>query len=108
MGFITDTISWIVSAPFIVCGWLIIGAIAGDVARRLMGSKDVPFWSDILLGILGAIVGGFIAGIIGLNFPNGGIVLIVINLGVAIAGASFLIWLRRAIFGSGKKRRRSR
>lgn len=99
---ITDAIGWIVSAPFIILGWIIVGAIAGEFARRVTGSSDKSFFSDLILGIIGAIVGGFIAGILGLGLPSGGLPLLVANLVVATLGAAILIIIRRTISGSSK------
>ncbi len=48
--------------PIICIGWIIVGAIAGGLARQLMGSKDQPFINDVVLGLVGSVVGGFVAG----------------------------------------------
>ena len=48
---------------------------------------------DILLGIAGAIVGGFLLRLLGL-YSSGGLVSTII---VAIIGAVFLIWLSRKL-----------
>ena len=97
---IADAISWIVSAPFIILGWIIVGAIAGEFARRMTGSPDESFLSDLGLGIIGAIVGGFIAGILGLGLPSGGLPLVIANLFVATIGAAILIVIHRAVTNS--------
>jgi uncharacterized membrane protein YeaQ/YmgE (transglycosylase-associated protein family) len=97
MEAILDTIQWFISAPFILLGWLIIGVIAGDLARRFMGSEDQGCLSDWLLGVLGAIFGGIVAGMLGFSEPDGGLGLVVVNLAVATAGAAGLIALRRAL-----------
>jgi uncharacterized membrane protein YeaQ/YmgE (transglycosylase-associated protein family) len=97
MDALLDTMQWFISAPFILLGWLIIGAVAGDLARRFMGSKDQGCLSDWLLGVLGAIFGGLVAGAIGISGPEGGLTLVVINLVIATAGAAGLIALRRAV-----------
>ena len=58
MELIADTIAWIVKFPFVVLGWIIVGAVAGELARRFMGSGDHNCIADLLLGVLGAFVGG--------------------------------------------------
>jgi uncharacterized membrane protein YeaQ/YmgE (transglycosylase-associated protein family) len=63
MEFITD----VLAAPFICIGWIIVGAVAGALARNLMKSGDYPFLSDLILGIAGAVIGGFLAGLIGMG-----------------------------------------
>jgi uncharacterized membrane protein YeaQ/YmgE (transglycosylase-associated protein family) len=97
-GFFTS----ILASPFICLGWIIVGGIAGALARQLTGASDKPFIQDLILGILGAIVGGFIAGIVmGPSlFAEGGLTLVLVNLVVATIGAVILIMIRRAITGS--------
>lgn len=94
-----DFIEWLISAPFICIGWIIVGIVAGALARNLMKSKNRSFLSDMILGLAGALVGGFLAGWLGLGPGEGssGIELVIINLIIATAGASLLIGLRRAI-----------
>lgn len=89
----------IIAAPFICIGWIIVGAIAGAVARQIMGSRDQPFISDLILGLIGAVVGGFVASLLGLYRPEGGLGLVLVNLVVAIVGAIILIAIGRAIMG---------
>ena len=40
--------------------WIIVGAIAGFIANRVMGSSDGVVMT-VILGILGGLVGGFLA-----------------------------------------------
>jgi len=96
-------ISSIVAAPFLCIGWIIVGAIAGAVARSLMGSRDESFLSDMILGLVGAVIGGFIASLLGFYKPNGGIELVLVNLVLAIIGAIILIAIGRAISGGGRR-----
>lgn len=94
-----DFIGNLLASPFICIGWIIVGAIAGALARTITGSKDVPFIWDVVLGIIGAIVGGILAGFVGVG-PSGttsGIELVIVNLIIATIGAVILIGLRRLI-----------
>jgi uncharacterized membrane protein YeaQ/YmgE (transglycosylase-associated protein family) len=102
MDFITDTIAWVVSAPFICLGWLIVGFLAGALARRIMGSPDRNFISDIVLGIIGAVVGGFLASMF-LDMPTGGLPLVIANLVIAVIGACVVIAVRNAIIGRPRR-----
>ncbi len=44
-----------------IISWIVLGAIAGFVTNLIMGGKEgVP--ATVLLGIVGAVVGGFVAG----------------------------------------------
>lgn len=94
-----DFLGDLVSAPFICIGWIIIGALAGSLARSLMKADDQPFLSDLILGIAGALIGGLIGGILGLGptEDSGGLGLVLINLIIATAGAALLIGVRRSI-----------
>lgn len=85
--------------PLICVGWIIVGAIAGALARQLMGSKDQPFINDVVLGLIGSVVGGFVAGLVGIARPDGGIERVIINLVISIIGAVIVIYLGRLIRG---------
>ena len=95
MDFIND----VFSAPLICLGWIIVGALAGSLARSIMGSADEPFLADLLLGIAGALLGGLLAGIVGLGPSEdaGGIGLVIVNLVIATVGAMILIGARRTL-----------
>ncbi len=53
-----DFIGGLIASPFICIGWIIVGIIAGALARQIAGSADSPWWMDMLLGLAGAFVGG--------------------------------------------------
>ena len=44
-----------------IIAWIVLGAIAGWITNLIMGGKEGVI-ATILLGIVGAIVGGFVAG----------------------------------------------
>jgi uncharacterized membrane protein YeaQ/YmgE (transglycosylase-associated protein family) len=93
---------WLTLNPLICVGWLIIGAIAGTLARSIMKSTDAPLIQDIILGLAGSFIGGFVAGLIGLG-PGGagGVERVVINLIIAVVGAIILIAISRALLRRG-------
>jgi uncharacterized membrane protein YeaQ/YmgE (transglycosylase-associated protein family) len=68
-----------------------------------MGSRDESFLSDLILVLVGAVVGGFIASLLGFYRPDGGLELALINLVLAIIGAIILIFIGRAITGGGRR-----
>ena len=72
---------------------IIVGLIAGWAAGRIMGKGGYGPIMDIVLGILGGIVGGFLVSLVGLQSSGGLIGEIV----VAIIGAVFLIWISRML-----------
>jgi uncharacterized membrane protein YeaQ/YmgE (transglycosylase-associated protein family) len=73
--------------------WLAIGAIAGLVARSLIGGTP-PFGriGDIILGIAGGVVGGYMTALLGIGTSGtvGGLIVTCI---AALAGAMLLVWL---------------
>lgn len=55
-----------------VLSWIVFGLIAGAIAKLLMPGKDPGgFIVTILLGIAGALVGGFIATALGFGSVDG-------------------------------------
>lgn len=90
---------WFVSSPFICVGWIIVGAAAGALARRVMGETDKPFVQDLILGIVGAGVGGILLGFVDIGTPAGGLPLVIFNLVLATVTAALLIGIGRAIGG---------
>ena len=73
--------------------WIIFGAIVGFIASNIMGKGQGLLW-DIILGMIGAVVGGFImnafnqAGITGFNLYS---------LLVAVIGAVIVIYIGRML-----------
>jgi uncharacterized membrane protein YeaQ/YmgE (transglycosylase-associated protein family) len=76
--------------------WIIIGAIAGALAKLIMPGDDPGgFIVTILIGIAGAFVGGILASLVGLG-GGGGIIWSII---VATIGAIILLAIYRLIVG---------
>lgn len=74
--------------------WLVIGAAAGFTAQKIMkGSSPGGLLGDLVLGIIGSLVGGYGLALLGIS-GNGGIAATFI---VALVGALFLIWLVRQL-----------
>ena len=84
-----------------IIGWIIIGLIAGALAKLIMPGDDPGgIIVTILIGIAGAFVGGFLAGLIGLG--GGGLMWTII---VATIGAIILLAIYRAVVGGRTARR---
>ena len=85
-----------------IIAWIVVGLVAGVIAKALMpGNEPGGIIVTILLGIGGAIVGGFLAVTVGFsdgvsNFDLGTIVL-------AVVGSMLLLFLYRSLSG-GKLR----
>lgn len=53
--------------------WIIIGgAIVGVLARLVMpGRQNIPWWLTVLVGIVGMLVGNWLAGLLGVASTGG-------------------------------------
>jgi uncharacterized membrane protein YeaQ/YmgE (transglycosylase-associated protein family) len=74
--------------------WLAVGAVAGILARNVIGGTS-PFgvMGDVILGIAGGGVGGYIVALLGVSGTGG----IVGSIVAAVAGAMLLIWGARKV-----------
>ena len=75
-------------APMSFLGWLIIGALAGWLAGKIVEGYGFGFVGNIVIGIIGACIGGFI-------LPHLGIVPVTTggNFLAATLGAVILLFL---------------
>ncbi|HXS29037.1 MAG TPA: GlsB/YeaQ/YmgE family stress response membrane protein [Steroidobacteraceae bacterium] len=79
-----------------IIAWIVLGLIAGFIASKIVNRRGEGVVLDILLGIVGALIGGWIfhvfgaAGVTGLNLYS---------LLVAVLGAIVLLVLYHAITG---------
>jgi uncharacterized membrane protein YeaQ/YmgE (transglycosylase-associated protein family) len=71
--------------------WLIVGLIAGWLTGKLMGGGGKGALMDIIIGLCGALAGGFIMRLLGFSGEGGMIYTII----VAILGAVILTWIYR-------------
>lgn len=72
--------------------WIVVGLIAGWATGKIMGSGR-GFTGDVLIGICGAIIGGWIMRALGFA-GRGGMIYTIL---VAIGGAVLLTWLFRLV-----------
>jgi len=76
--------------------WIVLGAIAGFLANLLIGGRE-GLIGTIILGIVGAIVGGWLAGIfLKLKDPTG---INVESIVVSVIGAIIVLAVYRAVAG---------
>jgi uncharacterized membrane protein YeaQ/YmgE (transglycosylase-associated protein family) len=75
--------------------WIIFGAIAGWLASMFMGtSSRQGAVSDIVMGIIGAVVGGFLMSLAGKPGVTG---FDLYSMGVAVIGAVVVIFVARKL-----------
>jgi hypothetical protein len=90
-----------VNNPEYYCGmeiiiWAVLGALVGWVATMLVGGGGGLFW-DVIVGIAGAVIGGFTMNLIGYHGIGG------LNLLVTLSGALALIATVRAVRKTGSR-----
>ena len=57
-----------------IIGAIVIGLILGVLARIILpGKQDIPLWLTIVVGIVAAFVGTYVAKLIGIPTQTGGI-----------------------------------
>ena len=82
-----------------IIAWIVVGLIAGAIAMMLMPGDDPGgIILTILLGIAGAIVGGFIA--VALNISNGVDDFDIGTIVLAVLGSMLLLFGYRLVTGS--------
>lgn len=77
-----------------ILAWIILGLIAGFIASKIVNRTGQGFFLDLLLGIVGAIVGGFIfslLGGVGITGSN------LYSLVVAVIGAIIVLVIYHAV-----------
>ena len=80
-----------------IIAWIVLGLIAGWLAGQFMKGGGYGLVGDIVLGIIGAVVGGFLAStLLGLDVNGFNIMSILI----AFVGACIVIGIARAVTGS--------
>ncbi len=84
--------------------WILMGLLAGAIAKLLMPGKDPGGCIvTVLIGIVGAVLGGFIASYLGWGGISG---FDLRSLAIAVAGAILLLVLLRLLRKDKKKKKR--
>lgn len=81
---------------------VIIGALAGYVAGNLYKGENYGLLGNIVIGVIGSVVGGYLFKLLNIKLDNG----FIGSLVTATVGAIVALWLIQRI--SGGNRRRSR
>ena len=79
-----------------ILSWLILGLIAGWIGSKIVNKTGEGFFLDIVLGIVGALVGGFLFSLVGAEGVSG---LNLYSLFVAIIGSIVVLVVYHMIFG---------
>ena len=79
-----------------ILAWLVLGLISGYIASKIVNKTGEGVVLDIVLGIVGALVGGWLFNVFGHSGVTG---LNIYSLIVAVVGAVVLLVLYHALFG---------
>lgn len=80
-----------------IIAWLVFGAIAGWIASKLMGTgAEQGIFANIIVGIIGAFIGGYIMQVIGKSGVTG---FNVSSFVVAVIGSVVLLALFKVLRG---------
>jgi len=77
-----------------ILAWIILGLIAGFIGSKIVNKTGKGIVTDILLGIVGAVVGGFIFRVLGASGVSG---LNLYSLIVAVIGSVVFLVLYHAV-----------
>jgi uncharacterized membrane protein YeaQ/YmgE (transglycosylase-associated protein family) len=85
--------------PFACITWIIVGGIAGSLAHQVMGARSSGFTQDVVFGLIGAWIGGFILSFFGVRVVGSFFNPIVCcgHIGVATFGAAVVIGIGRVV-----------
>ena len=82
-----------------IIGWLILGLIAGFIASKLVNKSGEGLILDIVLGIVGAVVGGYLFTFFGAAPVTG---LNIYSMVVAVVGAVLVLVIYHAVTGRSR------
>jgi len=74
--------------------WIVLGLIAGFIGSKIVNRTGEGLVVDIVLGIVGAVVGGWLAGFFGLAGVSG---LNIYSIAIAVVGAIVVLVVYHAI-----------
>jgi len=81
-----------------IIAWLVMGLIAGFIASKLVNKTGAGAAMDIVLGIVGAVVGGFVANALGYQGVTG---FDVYSILISIGGAVIVLLVYHALTRRG-------
>jgi uncharacterized membrane protein YeaQ/YmgE (transglycosylase-associated protein family) len=79
-----------------IIAWIVLGLIAGFIASKIVNKSGEGVLLDIVLGVVGAVVGGWLFSFFGMSGVSG---LNIYSLLVAVVGAVVVLFAYHAITG---------
>lgn len=78
-----------------ILAWIVLGLVAGFIGSKIVNKSGEGFFLDIILGIVGAVVGGWLFDLFGGSGVTG---LNLYSLLVAVIGAILVLVVYHALF----------
>lgn len=76
-------------------GWIVIGGLAGWLASKFMNTdKEQGILANIVVGIIGAFIGGFVVNLLGGDGITG---FNIWSFVVAVLGSVILLWILKTV-----------
>ena len=79
-----------------IISWIILGVIAGFIGSKIVNKQGSGFVMDLCLGVVGAVVGGFLATRLGFGDVSG---VNIYSIVVATIGAIIVLFIYHAVTG---------
>ena len=79
-----------------ILAWIILGLVAGFIGSKIVNKSGEGVFLDIVLGIAGAVVGGWLFSAFGMSRATG---LNIYSLLVAVVGAVVVLVIYHALMG---------
>ena len=79
-----------------ILAWIVLGLLAGFIGSKIVNRRGEGVILDIVLGVVGAVVGGWLFSAFGMSHVTG---LNIYSLLVAVVGAVVVLFLYHAITG---------
>lgn len=79
-----------------IFGWILLGLVAGFLASKIVDKSGQGMLFDILLGVIGAVAGGFLFSLFGATGVTG---FNIYSLIVAVIGSVVVLWLYHMLMG---------
>lgn len=77
-----------------IIAWVVLGLVGGFIGSKIVNKKGEGFFLDIILGIVGAVVGGWLFTFFGAHGVTG---LNIYSLAVAVLGSIVILVVYHAI-----------
>jgi uncharacterized membrane protein YeaQ/YmgE (transglycosylase-associated protein family) len=79
-----------------IISWIVLGLIAGFIGSKIVDSQGQGLWLNMALGIVGALVGGFLFSVLGAAGVTG---FNLYSMIVAIVGSIVVLLIYNALMG---------